>query len=216
MRQLPFCRLPADSDNFQKNKQFRKYQHFSIRDVADPVLCFLHYRIGCRKKDETIVPFHFGICLGKRRNVGFTSGGSGSIFIVGVSQETQQVGSVAGRYGWHTQPLWLMAALFFVELAAFFWMYRKITVEEKCGEWLLYVLYAVLTILVFYSMDTPNIFGRGEWGDSYHAHAYFNSIYNVHWGMPYTAELTSIYGHYALLWKLPMKLIGEIFGCLCF
>lgn len=137
--------------------------------------------------------------------------GQAVFFIVGVSQETQQVGSVAGRYGWHTQPLWLMAALFFVELAAFFWIYRKITVEEKCGEWLLYVLYAVLTILVFYSMDTPNIFGRGEWGDSYHAHAYFNSIYNVHWGMPYTAELTSIYGHYALLWKLPMKLIGGDF-----
>ena len=57
--------------------------------------------------------------------------GQAVFFIVGVSQETQQVGSVAGRYGWHTQPLWLMEALFFVELAAFFWMYRNITVEEK-------------------------------------------------------------------------------------
>ena len=95
--------MPADSDNFRKNKQFGKYQHFSIRDVADPVLCFLHYRIGCRKKDETIVPFHFGICLGKRRNVGFTSGGSGSIFYSG-SFSGDTTGRQRGGKIWRAYP----------------------------------------------------------------------------------------------------------------
>lgn len=137
--------------------------------------------------------------------------GQALFFAVGMSRETSQVGSVAGKYGWHTQPLLLMICLFLLEAAAFFWIYDHCKAETKGGAWILPLLYASLTVLIFYSMDTPNIFGRGEWGDSYHAHAYFNSIYNVYWGMPYTSELTSIYGHYGLLWKLPMELIGGDF-----
>ena len=38
--------------------------------------------------------------------------------------------------------------------------------------------------------------------------AYFNSIYNVLHGSPYTETTTSIYGHYGILYKLPMKLLG--------
>ena len=56
-------------------------------------------------------------------------------------------------------------------------------------------------------MYTPNIYGRGEQGDNYHAHAYFNSVYNVYQGMPYTHNVTSIYGHYGLFFKIPMKLV---------
>ena len=129
----------------------------------------------------------------------------------GRQKETLQVGGVAGRYGWHTQPLWLMTLLFILEIVVFFWVYQNIKLGKSSGEWLLYLLYGILTVLIFYSMYTPNIFGRGDWSDSYHAHAYFNSIYNVHWGMPYTGELTSIYGHYGFFWKLPMKLIGGDF-----
>ena len=55
-------------------------------------------------------------------------------------------------------------------------------------------------------MYTPNIFGRGELSDSYHGHAYFNSVYNIYQGMPYTHNVTSIYGHYALFFKIPLKL----------
>lgn len=42
--------------------------------------------------------------------------------------------------------------------------------------------------------------------DSYHGHAYFNSVYNIYQGMPYTHNVTSIYGHYALFFKIPLKL----------
>ena len=60
-------------------------------------------------------------------------------------------------------------------------------------------------------MDTPNIFGRSEAGDHFHAHAYYNSVYNVYQGLPYTDTMTSIYGHYGLLFKIPMKLVGGDF-----
>lgn len=131
--------------------------------------------------------------------------------IVMVYRETDQLAGVAYKYGWHTQPLIFAVVIFFLECAVFFRIYTNWSGKEKEADWIVRIVYGILTVLVFYSMYTPNIFGRGEWGDWYHAHAYFNSIYNVYWGMPYTDEITSIYGHYALLWKIPMKLIGGDF-----
>ena len=85
-------------------------------------------------------------------------------------------------------------------------MYEKISVPKHDGEWIVWLTYLVLTVLILYSMYTPNIFGRGELSDSYHGHAYFNSVYNIYQGMPYTHNVTSIYGHYALFFKIPLKL----------
>ena len=124
-----------------------------------------------------------------------------------VSRETEQVGTVSMKYGWHTQPLAVMILLFLAELAVFFWMYENLSLKEKKGEWIVWLTYAALVVLIFYCMYTPNIYGRGEQGDNYHAHAYFNSVYNVYQGMPYTHNVTSIYGHYGLFFKIPMKLV---------
>ncbi len=128
-------------------------------------------------------------------------------WIICVANETDQVGSVAGRYGWHTHPLIFGIILFLAELIILTWMYAKISVPGRDGEWIVWLTYVVLTVLILYSMYTPNIFGRGEQSDSYHCHAYFNSVYNIYQGMPYTHNVTSIYGHYALFFKIPMKLL---------
>ena len=128
-------------------------------------------------------------------------------WIICVSNETDQVSSVAGRYGWHTHPLIFGIILFLAELIILTWMYAKISVPGRDGEWIVWLTYVVLTVLILYSMYTPNIFGRGEQSDSYHCHAYFNSVYNIYQGMPYTHNVTSIYGHYALFFKIPMKLL---------
>ena len=128
-------------------------------------------------------------------------------WIICVANETDQVSSVAGRYGWHTHPLIFGIILFLAELLILTWMYAKISVPGRDGEWIVWLTYVVLTVLILYSMYTPNIFGRGEQSDSYHCHAYFNSVYNIYQGMPYTHNVTSIYGHYALFFKIPMKLL---------
>lgn len=127
-------------------------------------------------------------------------------WIICVANEMEQVGSVAGKYGWHTQPLIFGVVLFLAELLILAWMYEKISVPKHDGEWIVWLTYLVLTVLILYSMYTPNIFGRGELSDSYHGHAYFNSVYNIYQGMPYTHNVTSIYGHYALFFKIPLKL----------
>ena len=132
-------------------------------------------------------------------------------FMVMLYKETDQYAGVAYKYGWHTQPFILVMIVFVLETAVFLWAYVNWNAEGKAADWLVWCVYGILTALVWYSMDTPNIFGRGQSGDWFHAHAYYNSIYNVHWGMPYTEELTSVYGHYGLLWKIPMKLIGGDF-----
>ena len=100
-----------------------------------------------------------------------------------------------------------MILLFLAELAVFFWLYENLSLTEKKGEWIIWLTYAALVVLIFYCMYTPNIYGRGEQGDNYHAHAYFNSVYNVYQGVPYTHNVTSIYGHYGLFFKIPMKLV---------
>lgn len=48
--------------------------------------------------------------------------GQAFFFTIGASKETLQVGGVAGRYGWHTQPLWLMTFLLILEILILFRM----------------------------------------------------------------------------------------------
>lgn len=128
-------------------------------------------------------------------------------WLICVARETEQLGSVSAKYGWHTQPLIFGAVLFVLELIMFGWIYGNITIKSQNNEWIVWIAYIVLTVLILYSMYTPNIFGRGEQSDSYHGHAYFNSVYNIYQGMPYTHNVTSIYGHYALFFKTPMELV---------
>lgn len=163
----------------------------------------------CRtKKWNTAVLEREGV---KKGTMIFLLVGHGAFLISMIYKETDQLAGVAYKYSWHTQPLGIAAAIFAVECAVFLWFYTGWTADGKKADWIVWAVYAILTVLILYSMDTPNVFGRGQWGDWYHGHAYFNSIYNVHWGMPYTDEITSIYGHYALFWKIPMKLIGGDF-----
>lgn len=137
--------------------------------------------------------------------------------------EVNVYGSVSARYIWHTMPLWLILLCLFAGSVFFLLCVRKTSISIK--DQAMFPLYGILTVLVGYNFYTPAVFLRDE-ADRLHMDAYFNSIYNVLHGSPYTENATSIYGHYAILYKLPMKLLGgdlidfillnSLIGALCF
>ncbi len=133
--------------------------------------------------------------------------GQAVFFAIFTTKETEELGSAAIRYLWHTQPLWFMWVIFVAEAVAFIWLYSHTTLHIGDSDKPLYVLYGILTVLVCYGMYMPNVFARESWGDVYHGHAYFASIYNVYHNVPYDSTVTSVYGHYGILWKIPMELI---------
>lgn len=128
------------------------------------------------------------------------------LFLIRMFQlETEVYGSVSVRYIWHIMPFWLVAAVLAAEAVFFFSFVKKSTVSLRPSAMMAF--YGMLTLLIGYNFYTPEVFLRNE-PDRLHMDAYFNSIYNVLHGSPYTEYTTSIYGHYGIMYKLPMKLLG--------
>lgn len=127
------------------------------------------------------------------------------------------------NYIWHVLPLRLILPALTLELICFFFCLRGSRI--RVSDHIMYPFYALLTLLVGYNFYTPAVFLR-DTADRLHIDAYFNSVYNVLHGNPYTELTTSIYGHYAIFYKLPLKLLGGDFidfillnafvGALCF
>lgn len=80
------------------------------------------------------------------------------------------------------------------------------TIREKrdlSSNWLSFI-YILCIALAFCSLYYPNIFIA----DFHHGIATVESIFNVADLTPYTYETIGIYGHYALFFLLPLKLLG--------
>lgn len=67
------------------------------------------------------------------------------------------------------------------------------------------LLFTFGTSVQFYA---PNIFQDIQ-GGTYHSHAYTNSIINVCWMIPYSKNLESLYGHYAILYMPILKFLHK-------
>lgn len=138
-------------------------------------------------------------------------------------REMDVYASFSARYIWHVLPLWIVT-LCIIGAGFCFLAYVRHS-KFQAGRPGLFALYGILTLLVGYNFYTPAVFLRDE-ADRLHMDAYFNSIYNVMHGNAYTHYTTSIYGHYGIFYKLPMKLLGGDFidfillnaciGALCF
>lgn len=72
-------------------------------------------------------------------------------------------------------------------------------------NWVSYLFYGVLAFLSGYSLYMPNYLQA----DPLHGHAYYASMYHVVHGRAYDDLFTSIYGHYAIFFKWPLKIIGN-------
>lgn len=105
--------------------------------------------------------------------------------------------------------LWLTASkpfcvLIITALSVFlFARIRGVGTEGK--DWEFYLFYGVLAVLSGYSLYMPNYLQA----DPLHGHAYYASMYSVVHGRAYDSLFTSIYGHYAIFLKWPLKIIGN-------
>lgn len=132
----------------------------------------------------------------------------GSLVFVAISflKEGNLVGGVSYKYIWHNLSFALVAIMAVILTTVFLglWKFRDFSAHNI----ILWLYYGGLSLLIGYTFYTPNLFGRYIASDAAHGHAYYNSIYNVYHGCAYTEMTTSIYGHYALFYKIPMKLLG--------
>lgn len=107
-------------------------------------------------------------------------------------------------------PVWIVLMLIGVAICLF--VLRKEPAEKtlkirKKIRALVAALFAAATSVQFYA---PNIFQDIQ-GGTYHSHAYTNSIINVCWLVPYSHNMESLYGHYAILYMPVLKFLHRCF-----
>lgn len=121
--------------------------------------------------------------------------------------ETFDVKQMQLEYFRHKMPtIVYMIVLVSCVFIAFVEAVKQPQIQRKT-RWLLIFLVAILQAVLLYM---PN-FEEDGYGTIYHADAYANSIYNVLMGAPYSEEMLGIYGHYGLLFVIPVRVI-MLFG----
>lgn len=107
-------------------------------------------------------------------------------------------------------PLWI--TLMIIGVAVSLWILRREPKEKtlkirKKIRVVIALLFTAATSVQFYA---PNIFQDIQ-GGTYHSHAYTNSIINVCWLVPYSKNMESLYGHYAILYMPVLRLLHKCF-----
>lgn len=107
-------------------------------------------------------------------------------------------------------PFWI--ALMLIGTAACLFIMRKTpsikTLKpRKMIRVFVTLLFTIGTSIQFYA---PNIFQDIQ-GGTFHSHAYTNSIINVCWLIPYSHNMESLCGHYAILYMPILKLLHKFF-----
>ncbi|MDO4518799.1 MAG: hypothetical protein Q4B47_00665 [Eubacteriales bacterium] len=128
--------------------------------------------------------------------------------LVMMRDEGMIFGGVSDRYAWHKLPAWLV--LFCLVCLIWLFLIYVRNAEIKKSALAPFILYAMLGVLNLYTFYTPAIFKTGE-SNRLHTNAYFNSIYTALHGSPYSDTVASIYGHYGILYRLPLKILGGDF-----
>lgn len=107
-------------------------------------------------------------------------------------------------FPWHNKSDWkvfcLMLGVSAVGVFVFLWVGK----HRKVIEMLRYPAYLLASAIAGFSMYAPNWTAN----DRMHGSAYYVSVYNALMNEPYTYSNQSIYGHYAILLKYPIKWLG--------
>lgn len=107
-------------------------------------------------------------------------------------------------FPWHGKTAWKVFALMLGASAAGIAVFLWNSKQRKIVEVFRYPAYLLASAIAGFSMYAPNWTAN----DRMHGSAYYVSVYNALMNEPYTYSNQSIYGHYAILLKYPVKLLG--------
>lgn len=107
-------------------------------------------------------------------------------------------------FPWHSKTNWkmfvFMAVIGMAGILAVLWAEKK----SRWVEILRYPAYLLAAAVAGFSMYCGNFLVS----DKLHGNSYYTSVYNALMNAPYDYSNQSIYGHYAILLKLPIKILG--------
>lgn len=104
----------------------------------------------------------------------------------------------------------LPLAIYFGILAIIsYLLVKSIIALDKCSFNKRYYFCVVIALIQGAYIYSPNFGGISGYTAAYHIHAYVNSITNVLYHVPYNRYNISIYGHYGLIYFIPVKILSR-------
>lgn len=119
--------------------------------------------------------------------------------------DTKVAYSKADTYLWHMYPTVIVLGILIVIALLYGTAAAHLKMEERKEKYCFGLYYALIVAGSGFLYHFPEYLSV----DYYHGSAVFNSIYNVMQGVPYGEITNSIYGNYAILLALPLKLFGK-------
>lgn len=107
-------------------------------------------------------------------------------------------------------PLWASLMAGGVIISLFILRKEPEKISLKIRRKIRIVVSVLFTAGVSVQFYAPNIF-KDIQGGTYHSHAYTNSIINACWLIPYSENMESLYGHYAILYMPVLKFLHRCF-----
>lgn len=107
-------------------------------------------------------------------------------------------------------PLWFILMVAGLMISLFILRRESEKISLKIRKKIRMAVSLLFTVGVSIQFYAPNIFQDIQ-GGTYHSHAYTNSIINVCWMIPYSEDMESLYGHYAILYMPVLRLLHKLF-----
>lgn len=111
----------------------------------------------------------------------------------------------ADTYLWHMYPTVIVLGILIVLALLYGTAAANLKIDKKKEGYCFGLYYALIICCGGYLNHFPEYLSV----DYFHGSAVFNSIYNVMHGAPYEEIINSVYGNYALLLAIPMKVFGK-------
>lgn len=122
---------------------------------------------------------------------------------------TELYASTARAFYWHQIPFGILAVMAIAGFIAFYYFTGRFqsfsipTAKKRDFGFLCVVV--LMALIIGYATYFPNALAERN---IFHFDAYYNSVYNVYYGAPFSEAVNSVYGHYGLLLAPVLKVVS--------